>query len=188
MLTYQYLFYLSVIFYSLYFFHFNPPVQSVKSCCIMNKIQFNFANFNFFFVGQVCTILVGIFWLISSLVCYLNVVYVTFDTNLNILKKSTHKNMSSSKPNEHLLWWLLLAIIATETSFDINFAIFIHFYSGSSLKLKFSLHQFCRSASLFACFGTYFYISLIAVTPATYFIALILTYVLCTKLIRNVPG
>ncbi len=180
----MFLLYLSVIFFSLSLF--TSTLQSVESCCILVNFV-NFVNINYSFIGQMGIIIFGFIWLISCSFCYLNVAFVTFDTNLSTLNRSMYNNMSLSKSNESILYCLLVAIIVTESSFDINFVHVLYLYSTSSLKFNFPIQPSFRPISFLICFSTFFYISLIAVTPATHVICLLFTYVLCSKIIRNVP-
>ncbi len=163
----------------------NPRVQGLNPRC--DKYEFSITNDPVIII-HLCTIVLGFILLALNLYCSLSVAYVTFNTNLSIInRKPMHKNNYFSDVSGYILYWLLLVIIVTENSFDINFANFVYLYSNSSVKLKFSIQPFCRPISLFICFGTFFYISLIAVTHATYVICLILTYVLCFKITRIVP-
>ena len=62
--------------------------------------QLGTTNINFLSIGQVCIILVGFIRLILSSCCYLNVAFVTFDTNLSTLNKSMHTRLC---PNAEIL-------------------------------------------------------------------------------------
>ncbi len=179
-------FYLSAFFYNL-LLSFLPcaPMQSVKSCC--EKYAF-VVNLDLFVIVQFTIVIIGLILFIFNLYCSLQVAYVTFHTNLNIINRKTwDKSIFTSEMNEYILYWLLLALIATESPFGINLANFLHFYSGSSIKFHSPTLKVFRPASLIISFVIYFYILAIAVTPVTHLLCLIITYFLCVKVIKNIP-
>ena len=181
-LSFVSIFYLCVFFY-IFTSSFPPisPVQSVKSCC---EKYVCLVDLDLFVGVQFCIIILGLMLFILNSLCFCRVAYVTYCTNLCITNR---KNTFKSGMNEYMLYWLLLALIVTESSFDINLANFLHFYLASSIRHNGPTLKFCRSTSHALSFVIYFFILGVAVTPATHILCLILTYFLCVKITLNTP-
>ena len=180
------LFYLCVFFY-IFISSFPPisPVQSVKSNC---EKYVCLVDLDLFVGVQFCIIILGLVLLILNLFRFCRVAYVTYCTNLTIIdRKIMDKNTFTSEMNECMLYWLLIALIAAESTFDINLANFLHFYLASSIKHSSPTLKVYRSASHTLSFVIYFFILGISVTPATHVLCLIVTYFLCVKVIKNIP-
>ena len=79
--------------------------------------------------------------------------FITFDTNLNMLKTPTPPRSS------HLLLWILLAwLLCTENSIQCSIALGFHLYHDASLYPKWTL---LKVGNHILPFVVYFYLSLV---------------------------
>ena len=159
-------FYLNV-FYCFIFCFTLFSVQSMKSC--FEKYDISVAP-DFIILFKLGALIVGLVFFVRYSYRSWSVAYVTFDTNLSVTKrKSIHYDTSYV---EYILFCLLLVLIVTENTLDTNLALLLH-YSTYSLNYDFPLLRISRPVSYISSFVIYFYITSIAVTPATYLICLL---------------
>ena len=83
---------------------------------------------------------------------------------------------------------LIIVLIASENPYDINIAMFFHFYVVTTLKYNFSISiKNCKSVSFFTSFVCYIIITSVSVCPKSHVLSIFLTNNMCSMLVRNKP-
>ena len=86
------------------------------------------------------------------------------------------------------LSFLIILLIASENPFDINIAMFFHFYVVTTLKHDFSMSiKNCKTVSFFISFACYFMITSVSVSPKSHILSIFLTNNMCYMIARNKP-
>ena len=97
--------------------------------------------------------------------------FITFDTNLNMLKTPTPPKLSYS-----VLGILSAWLLCTENPIHYSIALAFHLYHDAYLYPKWTL---LKAGNRILPFVIYLYLSLSAVTPTSYLVSLVATYALC---------
>ena len=105
--------------------------------------------------------------------------FISFDTNLNMLKTPTPPKLSYS-----VLWILLAWLLCTGISIQYSIALAFHLYHDAYLYPRWTL---LKVGNHIFPFVIYLHLSLTAVTPSSYLVSLVATYAMCLYMTKRVP-
>ena len=138
---------------------------------------------------QISLILIGLIALVYKVLLNFQVVYLPFNSNLNLINlKTINKERNISYCDYHFLHFLLFIIPATEMSYDVIITFFIFLYSGSDQNnYSFMILNICKCCSYLLPFMTYLCIAVRALSPISHILCFVLTLSMAYKIKRYPP-
>ena len=130
------------------------------------------------------TILLFVLVLSISLCCCknLDVKFISFDTNLSLLKQCPKKKTNT----ESYLYLILLFILVVDTSFDINIAMFLQL-PIDVYPVFAQLSGFRKCISRIGPFAFCLQLLASAICPETHLLCLFIIFITCTSITKKVP-
>ena len=109
--------------------------------------------------------------------------YITFDTNLSTLKKRSFTN-----PSEIWAWlpMILLGLFFSDCSYETK-VVWVIYICPISIFLLSRVFKLSRIFAFLSTIILSFYLLLIAVSPVAHILSLVITFILCSFITRNVP-
>ena len=106
--------------------------------------------------------------------------FITFNTNLNMLKVS-----SPPKSSNFVLWILLVGMLCTENPIESNIALAYHLFHDATLYPSWATLKV--GISIFP-YVIYIILSLIAITPVSHLVLLVAIFAMRVRLTAVPPG
>ena len=122
---------------------------------------------------------------LSISVCFcknLDVKFISFDTNLSLLKQYPEKKTKT----ESYLYLILLLFLVIDTSFDINIAMFLHLPIDVYPVFP-QLSGFRKFISRIGPFAFCLQLLASAICPETHLLCLFIMFITCTSITKKVP-
>ena len=168
-------------------FHPSPspsPLRHFLRCRIHESNMKSILDLSIYAVFQ---LLILVFELITFI--YLiyfetfSVRYVTFDTDLSTLKK-----INITNPSEICAWlpFMLLGLFFSVCSYETKLAWIIHICPFSTPLLS-RVFKLCKHLAFLFKVSLSFYLLLIAVSPIAHILSLVITFIICSFVTKNVP-